>query len=462
MLPRSMTPPLIASAQQADPATTAAERRRSFRLGVWNGALYQWGEGFIDANTVIPVFLAKLTGSNALIGFGAALLDIGWFLPQFATVPLLSRWPRSIPLYRLAAVLRGLAFALLAALIVPLAPYPTALLATFLACYGTYAFSGGLAAVPFMEVVGKTVPQERLGAYWSLRLFCGGLLVAGAGVFVRQLLRGGTDPPRFALLFGLACVLVSLGYGLFSLIREPASLPQPEAAGPLGMLRQGLGMLAHDAHFRRLLVARGTLSVWFASAPFIVLFAVHDLRGGARAAGTFLLARMAGFVLANLIWHRVSSRYGDRVLMRIGAAACSALPLAACVIAVASPWRLGWISAGAAVSALEVVVCLGGAGQSAMTVGDSSLMLLLAPPGRRQAFVGLINTFLGPIMLLPMLGGALVDWLDAPVLFGLCAVVGLVGVRAAVKLRDSRAVPPVARPAGDAGWPDVDQPGGHG
>ncbi len=457
-----MTPAVFAPARHADPAPSAAERRRSFHLGVWNGALYQWGEGFVDANTVLPVFLAKLTTSNALIGFGAALLDIGWFLPQFATVPFLSRWPRSLPLYRFAAVLRGLAFALLAALIVPLAPYPVALLATFLACYGTYAFSGGLAAVSFMEVVGKTVPPERLGAYWSLRLFWGGLLVAGAGLFVRQLLHGGATPPRFALLFGLACVMVSLGYGLFSLIREPASLPRPEAAGPLGMLRQGAGMLAHDAHFRRLLIARGTLSVWFASAPFIVLFAVRDLHGGARAAGTFLLARMAGFVLSNLLWHRVSSRHGDRVLMRIGAAACSALPLAAAGIALASPWKLGWLPAGAAVSALEAVVCLGGAGQSAMTVGYSSLMLLLAPPGRRQAFIGLINTFLGPIMMLPMLGGALVDWLNAPVLFLLCAAVGLVGVRAAVKLRDSRGLPPAARAPSEAAWPDVDQPGGHG
>jgi hypothetical protein len=462
MLPGSMTPANAAPAPGPVAGAPGSERRRSFHLGIWNGALYQWGEGFVDANTVIPVFLSKLTSSNALIGLGAALPDIGWFLPQFATVPLLSRRARSIGLYRLAAVLRGLAFALLALLIVPLADHPAALLATFLACYATYSFGGGLAAVPFMEVVGKTVPQERLGAYWSLRLFWGGLLVAGAGLFVRQLLRGGTDPPRFALLFGVACVLVSLGYGLFSIIREPASPPRPEAGGPLGMLRQGLGMLAHDAHFRHLLVARATLSVWFAAAPFMVLFAVHELGGGPRAAGTFLLARMTGFVLSNLLWHRVSSRHGDRVLMRIGAAACSALPLAAAAVAIASPWGLGWLPAGAAVVALEAVVCLGGAGQSAMTVGYSSLMLLLAPPGRRQAFVGLINTFLGPIMLLPMLGGALVDWINAPVLFVLCAGAGLVGVRAAAKLRDSRGLPPEVPLPGGAGWADGDQPGGHG
>jgi hypothetical protein len=442
------------------PADTArslppAERRRSFALGVWNAALYMGGEGLVDANTVVPVFLAGLGAPNALIGFSAALPDFGWFLPQFATVPPLSRRPRSIGLYRLAAVLRGLAFTLLALLIVPLAAHPTALLVAFLACYGAYSFSGGVAAVPFMEVVGKTVPPERLGAFWSLRLFWGGVLTVAAGLFVRALLRDGTDAPRFALLFAVAAVLVSLGYGLFSLIREPAEAPQPETAGPLGMLREGLVMLGHDAHFRRLLVARATLSVWFASAPFIVLFAVRELGGSARTAGTFLLVRMAGFVLANVLWHRISLRHGDRVLMRIGAAMCSGLTLAAAAIAFASPWRLGWLPAGAAVLALEGVFFLGGAAQSGMAVGYSSLMLLLAPPGRRQAFVGLINTFLGPFMLLPMLGGALVDWLDAPAVFVLCSLVGLVGVRAAWKLRDSRA-------AAETAGADMDRPGAAG
>ena len=42
----------------------------------------------------------------------------------------------------------------------------------------------------------------------------------------------------------------------------------------------------------------------------------------------------------------------------------------------------------------------------------------LAPVERRQSFVSLANTFIGPTMLLPLLGGTLVDWTSPPVLFG--------------------------------------------
>jgi hypothetical protein len=257
-------------------------------------------------------------------------------------------------------------------------------------------------------------------------------------------------------------VLVTVGYGLFSAVREPALPPTPETAGPLGMLGEGVGMLAHDAHFRRLLVARATLSAWFASAPFITLFAVNELGGSARTAGTFLLVRMAGFVVSNLLWHRVSRRHGEHVLMRIGAAGCTGLTLAAAAIAVVSPWRLGWLAAGPAVLALEAVFFLGGAAQSATVAGYSSLMLLLAPPGRRQAFIGLINTFLGPLMLLPVLGGALVDWLNAPTLFALCAVAGLVGVRAAWRLPASRGPALPSPGTGAAGAAEADRPGHTG
>jgi hypothetical protein len=118
-------------------------------------------------------------------------------------------------------------------------------------------------------------------------------------------------------------------------------------------------------------------------------------------------------------------------------------------VAVASPWWLGWLSAGASVLALEAVACAGGAVQSGMIVGFASLLIELAPHGRRPSFVSLMNSFLGTTMLLPAVGGALVDWFNAPVVFALCAAAALFGYRAAAGLPDragvaARGIPPGA------------------
>lgn len=411
-----------------------AQRRRNFRLGVLNGALYMGGEGFIDASTVIPVFLSRLTASSGLIGLASALGDAGWMLPQFLVTPWLAKRRRQLPLYRYAAIARGGALGLLAVLIWPLASHPTALLVAFFVCYGTYAFGAGAAGLPFLEVVGRTVPPQRLGAYWSARMFWGGSFVAIAGLFVREILKLDDFATRFGILFGLATVIVSIAYALFSAIREPDCPPGESPDTPLALLAEGVRLVREGGPFRHLLLARGALAAWLTVSPFMVLFAVRDLGGGGRAAGTFLMARVAGYVLSNLAWPRVAERWGPRGVMTIAAIGSGVVGLAAAAIAVLSPWKLGLMSATASIIALESLAALGGATQSGLLVGYGSFVLQLAPEGRRLVFVSLMNTFIGPTMLLPALGGVLVDAINAPVVFALCALLAWTGARAAAKL----------------------------
>jgi hypothetical protein len=213
-------------------------------------------------------------------------------------------------------------------------------------------------------------------------------------------------------------------------------------------------MLGTHAPFRHLLLSRATLSLWLTAGPFMVLFAVRDLGGGGRAAGTFLLARVAGFVLANLAWTRLAAARGSRGLMRAGTALIAASTFSAAVVAALSPWGLGWIPAGGAVVALEVLTFCGGAAQSATLIAFGSLLLELAPEGRRHSFIGLTNTFIGPSMLLPMLGGAVVDLVNAPVVFALCGFTALAGHRAACRLPDTRFHPEAPRGAAETGGGD--------
>uniref|UniRef100_A0A832I2R3 MFS transporter n=1 Tax=Eiseniibacteriota bacterium TaxID=2212470 RepID=A0A832I2R3_UNCEI len=435
--------PPAPGARGAAPAGPA-EVRRNYRLGVLNGALYQAGEGFIDAHTVIPVFLARLTESRALIGLGSSLVEIGWLAPQFAVAPWVARRPRQLAVYRRAAVVRAGALGLFAALLWPLMAHPAALLAAFFLLYGAYCLGAGFGALSFMEVVGRTIPRERLGAFWSSRLFWGGSLVALAGLAVREVLRIPDLALRYGLLFGAATVVVSVAYALFSAVREPVCPPGESVNGPLEVLRDGWRQLTGDRTFRRLLVARSSGAAWLTLGPFLVLFAAHDLGGGAKVAGTFLLARVAGFVLANLAWPRLSASRGSRGIMRVSTFGTGAVAVACAAVAVFSPWGLGWIGRSAAIVALESLAFVGGAMQSGMMVAYGSLLLELAPGGRRQLFVAQMNTFLGPSMLLPALGGALVDWFNAPVVFGLCALLAWTGHRAATGLPDQRGVPPEA------------------
>ncbi len=408
-------------ASQAD-APDATQTRRSFRLGVLNGAIYMMGEGFVDAGSVVPVFMARLTSSSALIGFGASLSDLGWFLPQVAVVPWSAHFRRQMPVYRVAAVLRSGALAAMAACVLLLATHPGWQLGAFFALYGTFCFGAGAAGISFMEVVGKTVPASRAGRFFAQRLFWGGVLVAIAGLVVRVLLRGTPGPGAFATLFALASGLTALSFALFMAIREPDA-PAPRDARSLSeVARDALARVRREPVYRDLLLSRGAFTMWASCFPFVVLLAVRDLGGGSRATGTFLLARMGGQVLSNLGWQSLARRSGTNAVMRAATLAAGLGALGAALVAAASPHGAGWIGAGAAVLLLELLAVVGGAAQSGTVMSYSSLMLELAPEDDRPMFVGLLNTVLAVSMVVPPLAGALVDRIGAPAVFGLCAL----------------------------------------
>ncbi|MEO5987655.1 MAG: hypothetical protein ABIU54_02040 [Candidatus Eisenbacteria bacterium] len=442
--PVQVPPPIPWQAGRSAALTGAEARdpvviRRDERLGVVNGALYQGGEGFIDSNTVIPVFLSSLTTSNAAIGLATAMGDLGWLLPQFLVAPSMAREKRQLWLYRRAAIARAIGLGALALLVPFLVDHhPQWLLAAFFLGYGAYCFGGGFGSVPFMEVVGKTIPPRRLGAFWSRRLFWGGSIAAGVALLVREILRWPAAGLRFGVLFGLATVAISIGYALFLRIDEPDGTPDPEPYTSLELLAHGWRLLRHDRPFRQILLGRTLLSVWFAASPFVVLFAVDTLKGGARATGTFLFARVTGFVLSTLLWKRVSNDHGNSTVLRISAIAAGLAALIAAGVAYASPWRFHLIPSTSAVFALEGVALVGGAAQAGILVAFGSLLIGLAPQGRRQMFVSVMLTFLGVTTLLPMLGGAFVDAFGAPLLFAVCGVTTLVGASRLARLPESR------------------------
>jgi Na+/melibiose symporter-like transporter len=305
-----------------------------------------------------------------------------------------------------------------------------------------------------MEIVGRTVPRHRLTPLWAQRMFWGGLLSAVAALAVRRVLALEPLGLRFALLFGGALVLAATGWTLFAQIREPAHPPAPMPGTSLDLLRRGFVLLRSDTPFRRVLIARTVLNVWLAASPFMVLFAVRDLGGQVRAAGTMLVARIAGFVLGNLLWQPLARAHGNRAVMIVGTLGAGALGLAAAAVAIASPWHFGWLAGGQAVLLLELLAFVGGAVHSSLSVGFASLSIELAPPGQRLAFVSLVNTFLGPTLLLPMLGGLLLDRTSAPLLFAACGVLALLGARAAFGLPRPEELASAALPV----FPEAPQP----
>ena len=405
-----------------------SESKRSFRLGVANGVLYSAADAFFESNTIIPVFISRLTSSNVLIGLSSSIANLGWFLPQIFTSHLLQTRVYRKPFYTYAAYVRVGTLAGLALLIHFLgSTHPDLLLGLFFLLFTAYALGGGFAGVSFMDVVGKTIPPERRGSFWGYRLFGGGILAVLAGIGVKFALGSFQFPQSYALLFGVGSLFVLIAVVTFIFVREPPSEVPEHPLSFSEHLRLGARIFSKDHAFRHLLYFRLSLGLWAMAQPFYVIYAKRVLGVPDSTAGLFLSIQIAGSVLTNLLWGRLSRTRGDRFLLT--AVAALALLVPAIVLGGSlAPQGLRDLLLYPAFFGVGATLC-------GLAIGYTNLILEIAPEARRPQYVGFMNALIAPVAFLPALGGVVVSHFNFPTLFATAIGAGLLAFLAAARLK---------------------------
>ncbi|MBC7226436.1 MAG: MFS transporter [Thermoflexales bacterium] len=398
------------------------EIRRSFILGVVNGALFEFAERLIDPPLVLTWFVSRLTSSNLLVGLVAPLGDAGWFLPQVFIAGLVQRMPRKMLSYTLASVVRAISWLLVAAA-VWWVDDPTLLLVAFFTLYGVARLAAGLGGLGFFEVVAKTIPANRRGSFFAWRLLTGGLLGLGAGVVTREVLNRFPFPHGHALLFVIYNAVIIPAMLAFIIIREPPGTAVSRTPTLRQQLRRAGQLLRTDAVFRRYMGMRTALGLAGIALPFYGVYARNVLGAPEGMVGIYVTVRVAAGLMANLPWGSVGDRKGNRLVtlwLSLGNALTALLALALAGWVALSPSRGPWLP----YLALPLFF-LNGALTPASTLVGSNFLLELVPEAERPLYLGLSNTLIGIIVLISGLGGLVVDLLGYAGLFSLSALLCL-------------------------------------
>jgi len=410
--------------------------RRNYTLGVLNGTLFTLAENLIDPALVLTWFLARLSASNLLIGLVVPLRDAGWFLPQLFIAPYLARLPYQRPTYAVAALVRSLAW-LVMAVITLTQRDPTVLIIGFFVPFTINSLASGWGGLPFMDVVAKAIPAERRGSFFGTRMLTGGLLSIAGSLVVRWALGeqlGMAFPANVGQLMAISALFAVLGMMAFTFVAEPAG--QTAQVISLGAhLGRAARLPATDRDFGLFLATRVLLMVAQMAMPFFAVYASRELGAGPEMVSVYLVFSTAASLLSNLVWSRISDRCGNRSVMQWSAGLGLVMTLLAWLVApldqmlglgVMAPWLLA------------VVFAMYGAFQSGIGVGGVSLLLEIAPASDRGLYVGLANSVLGVALMSTSVGGVLVDWLGYRGLFLLTAVCYAAGLWMATMLREPR------------------------
>ena len=408
---------------------------RNFWLGVASGVAYNLYQAVVNTGLVLTWFVSELTHSNLLISLLMPIEQGGWYFPQLLLSGYLQRQPRTLPVYRLMGVVRSSSWGLLA-LSVFLLKDPRALLTVFFVLFLVNGLAAGTAGLPFLDVLAKTIPPTRRGAFFGWRRLIGGSLGLAGGALVKVVLSpdfGLTFPHNYALLFFLGFLCVTALVGTFSLIAEPPEEGvNPQHVSLDKQLRRAVRLPAHHRSYGRYLGLRLAVTAANYALPFYAVYARRELDAPEDMVGIYLIGSTLAGALSNLVWSQVGDRQGNRLLMRLVALTALLAPSLALVIAHLPEAVLDKSLL------FTLVFVLSGAHQTAAFIGSSNYLLELAPANKRALYVGFANSTIGVAVFVSPLGGAIVDWLGFEPLFLFSLICSLVAVLLSLHLEEPR------------------------
>lgn len=396
---------------------TAADPGVRFRRIAAAGVFFQGGAAAIDTGTIVAALVNGLTGSAFAVGAAAAIAQYGWLFPQLFVAYDAQRRRRRLPYYAVGAFGRVASLAAICALLLAVPPeLPQVTVTGFFTLWILYAFVGGIVAVPYNDIVARSIPAARRSRLLALRFFGGGLLALAVAVIANRLLGGLAFPTDYALVLLMGAVLLLISAVCFVSAGEPdAVLPREPTGGFADFLRRGVRVFRDDRRFRLFVQVRWLDGAAVMALPFYIVQASAE-GAPASAVALLLAAQTAGALLSNPVWGWWGDRRGKRELLEVAAVVAAAPALLTLV----------WITSGIAAPEatlpwFAIVFALLGAAGNGGTIAQLGYLMEISPDDDRPAYSGYFNAIMAQATLLPLAGAALIETAGASVLFAASA-----------------------------------------
>lgn len=407
-----------------------ADARRVFGKFSASGIFFQGGAAAIDTGTIVATLVHGLTGGSAVaVGAAATIARAGWLLPQLIVGYIAQRRERRMPFYVTGAFGRAICLVALAVLLwLGAGLSGAAVVAVFFAVWTLYAFIGGIVAVPYNDIVARSVRSDRRSGLLAVRFFGGGVLALLVAAAAHHLLAALPFRAGYAAVLLLGGVLLLASALCFISAGEPTA-PGKMSDPPRGFgafLRAGFHVVRHDRRFRLFLVAQWLGGVAAMALPFYVLQATN---AGPDAA-ILLGAQTVGALVSNPLWGWWGDRLGKTSLLGIVAALGIVPP------SLTLAWITGgnhWSDAAALPCFVAVFALLGAAGNGA-TIAQLGYLMEVSPDDRRPAYSGYFNTLIAPTTLLPTLAAALAQATSYTAIFAVSGAAALAQIAAIRRL----------------------------
>ena len=389
--------------------------RWNFTVNLLDGASFMFGNSFISAATIIPLFISKLTPSLVPIGLVSIITSAGWFLPQLFSARITERYQKMkrivvgwglflerLPIWAMMISAFLARFNLLLALVI------------FLISLAWHALGAGVIAPSWMGLLAKIFSPEKRGSFMGITMFLGvGMGVLGSAASA-WLLENFNFPNSFAILFGIAAFFISLSWVFLAMTREPIGVVETRDQDWGTYWQDLIRILKEDHNFRRYVISNVIITFGAMGSGFVTISAIQRFSVSDATVGLYTLVMLIGQALGNLVLGWMADRFGHKLSVEIGIFAT----FLAFLLSLFMPSEEYYF----------VVYALLGINYSVGIVSGMLLVWEFCDTSRVPTYSGLANTTRGLIGLLaPIIATSLAEW-RYEILFGVCACLTLLGL----------------------------------
>ena len=369
--------------------------KRNFFANILDAGFWFFGDSFVAAYTILPVFMSTLTDSPILIGMIPALEGAGWFLPQLFLAKHLESKNRRLPLVLKLGIFDRVPYLFLAlgAYLVLKLDQKVAIV-LFLLFYGIKVFSSGLVALPWQELIATVIPVSHRGRYWGFSLILGKLLGMFGAIIAGLMLAKITYPLNYAYMFLVGFICVAISYIFLSLNIEP-EINRQTFAKTINVWGRIKVILDANKNFAVFLVNRGFVFLSFMGLGFVTVYGIEKFHLSISYSAIFTAVMLIAEIVGFGIWGTIGDKDGYKRVIEV----CNLFLIVGLValLFVDSIWGL------------YIVFGIISFAHSGEFIADQNIAMEFGKEADRPTYIGMSKTLIGPFLLVaPIIGGGIV------------------------------------------------------
>ncbi|MEM4609777.1 MAG: MFS transporter [Thermoproteota archaeon] len=379
--------------------------RRNLLIFLIDWMTYGSAMNFVSVSTVLPAFIMSLTDSKIAVGLVTTIAFLGWnFFQLISAVRIETRKYKKPFLLRITPGERIPWLIVAFSTILLAGREPLLALLIFYASYITINVSSGLCTTAWLDIVAKTIPEEKRGFFFATANLISSILGLASGVAVAFYMNFFEYPVNYAMCFLTAFILVAISWLAITFIDEPPS----NVVGNPRSIREYFSkiprIIKNDRNYVSYTVSGIIGSFGGIASSFYTAYAIDRFKAGGLEIGLFTSVLVGTQILTNILWGFIQEKYGHKTVLLAGGVAGVSATLTA--LLAGSPGHF------------LLVFALSGASFSSFMVSSFPLLMEMAPEEDRPTYIGLNSALRAPSQAIaPVIGGLIIEKYGYPPAF---------------------------------------------